>query len=374
MISARGIRTAFLVPGFPKDESDTSCLPAVQNYVRAFSQLHPDAPIQVVAFQYPFHPGAYRWHGIPVASAGGANRGGWSKLRTWQRAWLELRRFLPDLIHSFWIGECAAVGELFARTHGVAHVATIGGQELRRRTLYARLLSRGKMPLAAGSQTAARTARVSLHRDADVVIPLGLDVAQFGPSDLPRDIDVLAVGSLIPVKRFDVVAGAARKSPERSFVLVGDGPLRAEIAHRAPENLTMAGALSRHDVIDLMRRSKVLLHPSEFESQGYVFLEALASGMHVVCRDVGAPGRSDRVHRCETDGELIEETERVLSGLSGGSDPTFPPADIPTAEDSVRAYAALYERALEEKSKRAGPSARRARAAVLSRNPPRPRR
>ncbi len=51
----------FLIPGFPEDEEDSTCLPAVQNYVAAFADAHPDLHTHVIAFQDPFTRRTFRW-------------------------------------------------------------------------------------------------------------------------------------------------------------------------------------------------------------------------------------------------------------------------------------------------------------------------
>lgn len=332
-------RILIIVPGFPASEDDTTCLPAVQNYVRALGRHHPHIDVDVAALQYPFRTGHYTWHGISVFAAGGSNRGGLDKLRTWRRAWMNVRR--ADLVHSFWIGECTLLGALAARRFSCGHVASIGGRELLQPTLYSRLLRRASFLLVAGSQQAADTADLTLRRRADAVIPLGLDVERFATRAYERTIDVLAVGSLIETKRFVEVLQVARALPEARFVLVGDGPQRSELEASAPSNVQFAGHVDRPQVIRLMRQSKVLLHPSAFESQGYVFLEGLASGMHVVCRDVGAPGASANVHRRKTVGEMTETISEILSSIH-----SFPPVPVPSAEDSVRAYVGVYRQAV----------------------------
>jgi glycosyltransferase involved in cell wall biosynthesis len=62
-----------------------------------------------------------------------------------------------------------------------------------------------------------------------------------------------------------------------------------------------------------MRRAKILLHTSKFEGQGYVFLEALGSGMQVVYRNVGYTGDGAAVHRCESNEEILAVLDRLLS-------------------------------------------------------------
>lgn len=340
-------RLTFLVPGFPADESDTSCLPAIQTYVRAFARLHPEVRLQVLAFQYPLFRRAYRWYGIPVFAAGGSNRGGLHKLSTWGRVWRNTDRPDRSVLHSFWVGECALIGDLLSRRHHRPHVATVGGQELRKPSAYARLLSHGRFILTAGSTPAAETAVQTLGRPVDAVVPLGLDQADVCRDQQERDIDVLAVGSVIPLKRFDILVDLAEKDPRLRCIIVGEGPERPRLMRRNVQNVRFLGARTREDVLRLMRRSRILLHPSEYESQGYVFLEALASGMHVVCRDVGAPGSSDHVHRCSDSDEML----RIVQCLAA-SDLDHRAVPVASVDDTVAAFEEIYLTSLGGMSQR----------------------
>ena len=81
-----------LAPGFPADEGDTACIPALQNYVLHASRARPDLPFAVIAFEYPPTPRTYRWHGIEVHAAGGDNRRGALRRLTWLRATAAFRR------------------------------------------------------------------------------------------------------------------------------------------------------------------------------------------------------------------------------------------------------------------------------------------
>ncbi len=347
-------RIVLLVPGFPANELDSTCLPSLQSFVEALGRQVPVDTIDVVAFQYPYDRRTYSWRGIRIHALGGRN----SRVKkplTWLRAGRtargissEIEPTTPGVFHSFWMGECAYVGGLLARQHDWMHVVSIGGQEMRRPTIYTLLLRRSRFTLTAGSVHAARTARDRLDRDVDAVVPLGLDVDRVGSvgTDRVRDIDVLAVGSLIPVKRFgdvvEVAASLVKSRPRLRVVIVGDGPERSRLendvsAAGLANHVSLTGRLPRTDVLRLMRRSKVLLHPSEYESQGYVFLEALACGMHVVSRDVGFIPVTTKACRCATTSEMASAIARLL-----GTRRDDAPIPVPTADETVTAFRGVY--------------------------------
>jgi glycosyltransferase involved in cell wall biosynthesis len=86
-----------------------------------------------------------------------------------------------------------------------------------------------------------------------------------------------------------------------------------------------------------MLRSKILLHTSLFESQGYVFLEGLKCGLDVVCFNVGFLPESKKIHIC---GDKKEMTSTIKSLLS--KDPDYSPSVPLTMSDTVSRFNDLY--------------------------------
>ena len=341
-----------MVPGFPEGEHDTSCLPAIQNYVAAFCAARSDLDVHVIAFQYPFVRREYAWKGATVHALGGRNRQHVMRLPTWARAARIFSRLAERaevrVLHTFWLTECSRVGQWLSRRYGVPHVASIGGVDAKRDNPYVRRLRMNEMVLTAGSAFAADV--LAEHADVEKVhvIPLGLDTEYLDSIDAsgPRDIDVIGVGSLIPLKDYgtfvDVLAALASDLPEINACIVGDGPRREELQERIvarglEDNIELIGHLPRDDVFRRMLRSQVFLHTSKYESQGYVFLEALFAGLNVVCYDVGYTGDSDRVFRRGSQQGLIEAVRELVR------DPgPLERQQVPTVADTVRAFEAIY--------------------------------
>lgn len=112
---------------------------------------------------------------------------------------------------------------------------------------------------------------------------------------LPRDAVVLGtVGRLVEVKNhrllLDAAAPMCRTNPGLLVVLIGDGPLRAELEGAAAE-LGIAGQVrligERPDVPDLLPAFDVFVLPSVSEGQSIALLEAAAAGLPAVATDVG---------------------------------------------------------------------------------------
>src|SRR5688572_18695721 len=100
-----------LTPGFPSSESDTTCLPMQQHFIRSVKALHPALNIVVLSFQYPYFKKTYCWHTIKVISYSGKNKGGIARLLLRRNLYNTLRGIHTDSwisgILSFWCGECA---------------------------------------------------------------------------------------------------------------------------------------------------------------------------------------------------------------------------------------------------------------------------
>jgi glycosyltransferase involved in cell wall biosynthesis len=341
-MTGRPAAIVYLVPGYPAGPSDSSCLPPIRNLIAEIASRQREREVHVVAFQYPFGAATYDLDGVKVGALGGGNRRGLYRAMVWLRALLYVhrlaRRTRIELVHSFWLTECAWVGERLSKLLRVRHVATIAGQDARPDNPYLKRLAMRRLTVTAGSEFAAHHFFSSTGRHVDHVIPIGLDDVAPVPAG-PRDIDVLGVGSLVPVKEYTRFVELLARIPPVRACLAGEGPESDLISRRIEEagladNLRLLGALSRPDVLALMKRSRILLHTARYEGQGYVFLEALRCGMHVVCYHVGFTPPGNRVHRCRSEEEMLEVLVRLLSRALDHESQEVP---------SIGATAAAYE-------------------------------
>jgi glycosyltransferase involved in cell wall biosynthesis len=129
------------------------------------------------------------------------------------------------------------------------------------------------------------------HKRSSNVVPNGVDLELIPKEPTERTIDIIAAGSFISLKRYDmlieIVSELKSRFPTIKVYVCGDGPeelrLKAKIeALGLKENIQLCGLLPHQDVIKLLKQSKVLVHPSEYEGFSNVCLESLACGTHVV--------------------------------------------------------------------------------------------
>src|SRR5262245_60412354 len=127
-----GPHIAILTPGFAVNDADTNCVPALQDYLLALRRQYPDTALTVFTLRYPHTREAYEWHGVPVRPANGRQTRFPLSLGSWSRLMRDfagvMRRKPVHLIHSFWLGECAFLGEQLSRLYRLPHVVTLMGQ------------------------------------------------------------------------------------------------------------------------------------------------------------------------------------------------------------------------------------------------------
>ena len=288
-----------LTPGFPKSEADTTCLPMQQSFVRCLKEEYPQLNIIVLSFQYPYHKKTYKWFGITVTGFDGKNKGGLPRLLLRRKLMTRLNEINSKNriigILSFWVGECAWVGKNFANKHNIKQYCWILGQDARKENKYPKRIHAKENELIALSDFVQEEFEKNHGIRPQHVIPAAIDIRQFSNMQEERDIDILAAGSLIPLKQYDVfveiIAEIKKKLPGIKAALIGNGPekekLQGLIARSGLQsNIILTGELPHPEVLQQMQRAKVFLHPSSYEGFSGVCLEALAVGAHVIsfCR------------------------------------------------------------------------------------------
>ena len=284
-----------LSPGFPANEADTTCMPPQQIFVKALKEICPGLNVIVLTFQYPFIAADYEWHGVKVISIGGKDKGRVHRMFTWIKAFLILKKLnkqyrLMGLL-SFWMGECAFVGNYFAKRHGLNHYCWILGQDAKKGNKYFSWIKPKGDSLIALSDFIAKEVKKNYGISPLNVIPVGIDITLFGAAAAKRDIDILGAGSLIPLKQYylfvEAISFLKEFFPGIKAVICGKGPEMERLKEKAAalnlkNNLSFVGELPHTEVLALMQRSKIFLHTSQYEGFGSVLSEALYAGAHVV--------------------------------------------------------------------------------------------
>jgi glycosyltransferase involved in cell wall biosynthesis len=183
----------------------------------------------------------------------------------------------------------------FFSPHGWSFWAADGAMS-RFYTLVERIASRWCYRIVAVS-SAERDAGLDAHvgrPERYLVVPNGIDVDRFSAEAQPVRGRVVMVGRLATQKRPDLLVRAfAQVVPgisDAHLVLVGDGPLRDEVA-RLIEELGIEASVSlegtRPDVPEILRAAACVVLASDYEGAPYALLEAMGAGATVVATNVG---------------------------------------------------------------------------------------
>jgi glycosyltransferase involved in cell wall biosynthesis len=178
----------------------------------------------------------------------------------------------------------------------------------------------------------------------------------------PDDPMVLLVGKLTDFKGIDILIEAIRLMDNRPAVFVaGEGELRAPLLEQVQkaglQGFTFLGHQSRTQVSGLMQRADMLVVPSRVEPFGLVALEAMASGTPVIASDAG--GLVDFVDEKVGARVPMENPQALANAIATCLLENWKArkeADLQTRAQEysrtnwVKKIAALYERALQEKS------------------------
>jgi glycosyltransferase involved in cell wall biosynthesis len=281
-----------ITPGFPKDENDTTCLPTQQLLVRTVQRLFPSLEIKVISLHYPNHKIIYNWHGTEVYPLNGNSRKGILRLLTWYNCYRLLTKLTTGNttlgIISFWCNETALIGNYFSKRKNITHKIWISGQDARKENSFVRWIKPTSNDLAAMSDFL----KTEFHKNHGIAADHVITNAVANTfAKVTKNIDVIAVGSLIPLKQYkifiEVIGELKKKNPNISAVLFGKGPeensLKQLITTLGLEkNIQMKGEVDHETLMQWMNRSKILVHPSSYEGYSTVCLEALANGCHVV--------------------------------------------------------------------------------------------
>ncbi len=310
------MKIGLIVPGFSADAADW-CIPVLVDVVRELSRR---AEVHVFALRYPQRRDRYRLHGAQVHALGGGTVHGLGRTGLLAAAWAsvmaEHRRSPFAVLHGLWADEPGFVAVTAARLLRIpAVVSVMGGELLAMRDIaYGghlsasnRLLSavalRGAARVTAASAQAAGLAQQTVRPSRQLCVARlvwGIDPCLFearGPSvELAGDLRVLHVGSLVPIKDqatlLRAIARLKETEPGVHLHMVGDGPLRAQLADQARQ-LGLAASVTFHGHVDRGRLSAyyrgadVVAVSSRYEAQLVVTLEAALCGTPIAGTAVG---------------------------------------------------------------------------------------
>ena len=171
------------------------------------------------------------------------------------------------------------------------------------------------------------------------IVPTGIDLAKYEKMEdpdailalkqtigIPVDSPVLiSIGRLAQEKNAGELlknfAKILKRNKDVVMVFVGDGPYRGNLEHLChslsiSDNVIFTGMIAPSDIALYYQLGTIFVAASQSETQGLTYIEALASGLPVVCRyddcveDVVIDGKNGFTYT--TDEEYIERIQLIL--------------------------------------------------------------
>jgi glycosyltransferase involved in cell wall biosynthesis len=305
--------------------------------VKNLKQNFPQLKIIVLAFQYPYYRSEYQWHGVTVISFGGRNAGGVFRLFNWIRVWHRLRQLKREHhvigLLSFWLGECAFIGNRFAKRNSLKHYCWILGQDAKSKNRYFKFIKPRPAELIALSDFIVAEFERNHNLIPRHIITPGIDPSLFELQHKERYIDILGAGSLIPLKQYHILVnmvGILRYSfPGIQAIICGNGPEKERLKTMIKDlglenNITLSGELPHVEVLKLMQRAKVFVHTSNYEGCGMVCLEALYAGAQVVSFVRPMNNAIRNWHFAYMQDDMVEIIKGLLEDTDADQNPVAP--------------------------------------------------
>lgn len=291
----------FFTPAFPAHEEDTIITPPIYLLAERLLEKYPHYSISIVSLHLPQKPQSYTFRDIQVTAIGAGGCRYPKRFWYWFKAYQklsELHREKPiNLIHTFWLSECTLLAHRFAEKNNIPHLTTLMGQDVLPSNRFLRFFKKTDLPkVAIAKEQVAYLSSAGVPLP-EFFIPWGFDDRNDQNANTQRRIDLIAVGSFIPLKNMhlipDWVQQWEKKTGKQCLVeLIGDGPLKSQTQEKVKSlglksEIIFSGAIPREEVLQKLAESKVLLHLSDFEGCSMTILEALAKGCKVIAKPVG---------------------------------------------------------------------------------------
>ncbi|KYG80149.1 glycosyl transferase family 1 [Roseivirga ehrenbergii] len=310
-----------ITPGFPENENDDTCISALQIYLKGFIEKKWFDKIEVVSIFYPYVAKEYEWNTISVRAFAFPQKNPLHKLQVGKKVFKKIIAdktiSKPDIVHSFWLNHCAMIGERLSNAWDIPHLCTLMGQDVHYTKRWQWLPARKDLNLIAVSEFQKGYSKLPIKS----TIHWGLESVTLESS--AKTYDLIGIGSLTPLKNYsafvNVVGELARKHSGIKAIIIGNGPEMGHLTKQIDrlglrQNIELMGHLTRKDTLSLLSHSKILLHPSKFESFGMVIAEALQRGLFVVSKKVGIAGIHEKSRVISSETEMVKEIDYILNG------------------------------------------------------------
>jgi len=210
----------------------------------------------------------------------------------------------PDVVHAHFYS-IAAIASVLKKKYGIPLVVTEHSSKLNKPTteisdLDQRLAIKAYQDcdqLICVSEALRANILQNFHHDS-IVIPNMVDNSVFQCRETPLDDSPFiyaSVGNLIPIKAFDrLIEAFAQVKENAKLYIIGDGPEKEHLENLIHELhldglVELLGQLERTEINKVYQKSHVFVLPSQSETFGVSYIEAMYAGLPVIATRCGGP-------------------------------------------------------------------------------------
>ena len=161
----------------------------------------------------------------------------------------------------------------------------------------------------ANSAYIAQRIKKTYRRESTVINP-PVNISRFNLETNKEDF-YLAASRQVPYKRIDLIVEAFKQMPDKTLIVIGDGPEHKKIKALAGPNVHILGYQSDAVMVDYMRRAKAFVFAAQ-EDFGILPVEAQACGTPVIA--FGRGGARETILDKRTGLLFEEQTTASLLG------------------------------------------------------------
>ncbi len=164
------------------------------------------------------------------------------------------------------------------------------------------------------------------------IVENGIDIDAYDRNNVEKDIDITGVGSLIPLKRFEILIETVHRLKQINHnikvIICGKGPEKDNLELtikklQLESNIQLLGEVDHNEVLKYMQRSKILMHPSSYEGFSGVCIEALYAGAHVISFCDPVEKKIKHWHIVDTAEAMCEKAKEILNDAATDFSPVL---------------------------------------------------
>ncbi|MEW7280221.1 glycosyltransferase [Aquimarina sp. 2201CG1-2-11] len=318
-------RLLILIPGFPHDGRDTFTTPFIQQFLVSLLENYKELDIIIYSLYIPKGK-PYTWRSIRVIPLNIPQKTWFLKLFSLVKSLFKignhLRRHKVDGILSFWYSETAMLGNILSFVFQKKHFVWLQGQDVKESNRFMKYFRPNPDNLIAISNFQNKHLYSAFGFKAKTTIPIAVTPSFFPKlNEYSRNIDILGVGALIPLKNYDlflnIISELHKTLPNIRVVLIGNGSLEENLQRTIREEkltniITLPGLLPHQKVLEYMNNTKIFIHTSYFEGGATVLHEALYSGCQVISTLPIIEGENIPFYNITSKKEIVHKVKMLL--------------------------------------------------------------